>query len=187
VVGLEDLPGAGARTATRDGAPFNFVKQGKQDTSAAGRHRRGLKPGEWDGAQSGSARKGIAERTYLQHMYYCIASAPSQGLKTNTLYEAQAMGKKITYWQGAGPCSCGCPIGVSSIIVALVWFLKLRKQIHVPELLRRTREKCKCRSRFSLGQTITGHGRACRFQGGCARRVYHLFTSWSTAHEGLGG
>ena len=67
--------------------------------------RPGLKPGEWDPAQGFAPRKDIAKRTYLKDMYYCVAELPQGGLKVDKLYEAQAMSKKITYWQGTRLCS----------------------------------------------------------------------------------
>ena len=65
------------------------------------KQRAGLKPGEWDPAQGDVAREGIAKRSYLQDMWYCVAAVPDGGLKAGKLYEASSMGKQITYWQGA--------------------------------------------------------------------------------------
>jgi hypothetical protein len=74
------------------------------------RTQEGLKPGEWDPALGDVARKGIAERTLLQDMYYCVAVQPEGGLKQGKLYEATAMGTKVTYWQGVMlPVECAMP------------------------------------------------------------------------------
>lgn len=64
------------------------------------RGRQALKPGEWDPAIGDFARKDIARRSLLQNMYYCVAQVPAGGLREGQLYEASAMGKSVTFWQG---------------------------------------------------------------------------------------
>lgn len=65
------------------------------------RARAGLRPGEWDPSHIGaSAREGIARKSYLEGMWYCLAAEPSGGLQAGKLHETHLMGTRVVFWRG---------------------------------------------------------------------------------------